>query len=258
MIFYFSGTGNSYNVAKKIGQFQKERIYDIAQELYQKENLFQYRLETNEKLGFVFPVYAWQPPGAVMDFIRKSQFHIKDNNYIFAVATCGGEAGKALSILDKVLQNKKMKLDSAFTVAMPDNFVIGMEVETEQEIKDKLEKADLLIHKINRVIKHERKKFFKVKRGNFSTIKSSIFVQKLFNTCFVKTDKFYVTKDCIGCGLCEEICTSRCIKLDEEQKPVWTKKNCNICLACINRCPKKAIQYGKRTISRGRYVHPML
>ena len=40
-------------------------------------------------------------------------------------------------------------------------------------------------------------------------------------------------------------------------RPVWTEDQCNMCLACINRCPAKAIQYGKKTEKRGRYVHPI-
>ncbi|MGI5933052.1 MAG: 4Fe-4S dicluster domain-containing protein, partial [Eubacterium sp.] len=32
--------------------------------------------------------------------------------------------------------------------------------------------------------------------------------------------------------------------------------HCTKCSACINRCPVQAIQYGKRTKKRPRYVHP--
>ena len=41
-------------------------------------------------------------------------------------------------------------------------------------------------------------------------------------------------------------------------RPVWTKNKCLKCCGCINRCPVSAIQYGKRTASRGRYVNPVL
>ena len=42
-----------------------------------------------------------------------------------------------------------------------------------------------------------------------------------------------------------------------KSKPVWDK-DCTMCLACINRCPQEAIQYGKSTEKRGRYLHPDL
>ena len=48
------------------------------------------------------------------------------------------------------------------------------------------------------------------------------------------TAPFYIEKDkCIGCGLCEKICTAKAIQM-QEGKPVWVKDHCNICLACIN------------------------
>ena len=36
-------------------------------------------------------------------------------------------------------------------------------------------------------------------------------------------------------------------------KPVWGN-TCIHCSACINRCPKLAIEYGKKTIGKNRYV----
>jgi NAD-dependent dihydropyrimidine dehydrogenase PreA subunit len=46
------------------------------------------------------------------------------------------------------------------------------------------------------------------------------------------------------------------IRMDDG-RPVWGK-DCTQCLACINRCPVHAIQYGKGTAQRGRYYHPDL
>ena len=41
-------------------------------------------------------------------------------------------------------------------------------------------------------------------------------------------------------------------------KPRWTKDNCTHCTACINGCPQKALQYGKGTIKRTRYINNIL
>jgi NAD-dependent dihydropyrimidine dehydrogenase PreA subunit len=35
-------------------------------------------------------------------------------------------------------------------------------------------------------------------------------------------------------------------------------ERCVLCLACINRCPVTAIQYGNATKNRRRYVNPIL
>ena len=43
-----------------------------------------------------------------------------------------------------------------------------------------------------------------------------------------------------------------------EHKPVWQEGKCTQCLSCLHRCPKHAIQYGNKTLNRGRYVNPNL
>ena len=53
------------------------------------------------------------------------------------------------------------------------------------------------------------------------------------------------------------ICPIDAIEL-QNGKPVWVKKHCTQCLGCINRCPVQAIEYGKDTPGRRRYVHPDL
>lgn len=60
---------------------------------------------------------------------------------------------------------------------------------------------------------------------------------------------------CTGCGMCARSCPEAAIEL-VDGKPVWKKEKCAQCLACINRCPARAIQYGEKTKKQGRYVHP--
>lgn len=56
MIFYFSGTGNSAWVARQIAKAQQEELLAIAEEINKNK---EYALKDGEKVGFVFPVYAW-------------------------------------------------------------------------------------------------------------------------------------------------------------------------------------------------------
>ena len=59
MIFYFSGTGNSAWVARQLAEGQNEELLSIAMEIDRNKA---YKLKEGEKVGFVFPVYAWGPP----------------------------------------------------------------------------------------------------------------------------------------------------------------------------------------------------
>lgn len=256
MIFYFSGTGNSLYVAKTLGKALDERMIDMAEELKKPNHTFHYTLEKGEKLGFVFPVYAWAPPEAVVSFLKKMECKTKEENYCFAVCTCGNSAGETINIFQKELAKKKMRLDSGFSIVMPDNYVVGFDVDDREQEQQKLDDADIILKKIIQVTEKERKGFFRVHKGKLPVLKSGI-VSMLFHTFGQDTKPFYATGECIGCGLCVEVCTSGCIHLKED-KPVWDKGTCNMCMACLNRCPKSAIQYGKKTESRGRYVNPHL
>jgi len=253
MIYYFSGTGNSYAAAKFLAEGLGEDLMDIAAAV--KNNQQEYTLKPDEKLGFVFPVYAWAPPKTVTDFVKNLELYYSGDPYIFAVCTCGGSAGKTMDIFENALEENGLVLDSGFSVVMPDNCITLFEVDSDAEIAEKLEKADHTLTNILRAVKFGWSDFFRVKRGKFSAVLSGV-VNPAFSMGALKTKPFYVTKDCISCGLCENICTSSCIEMIAG-RPVWTEDQCNMCLACINRCPAKAIQYGKKTEKRGRYVHPI-
>lgn len=55
-----------------------------------------------------------------------------------------------------------------------------------------------------------------------------------------KTDGYFITDDCIGCGNCLSVCPQSCIVLNE-QKASITQENCLHCGNCINICHMKAV-----------------
>ncbi|WKY48045.1 EFR1 family ferrodoxin [Eubacteriaceae bacterium ES3] len=251
MIFYFSGTGNSLHLAKVLAEKTGENLVNIAQTI--DEGMLEFELEENERIGFVFPVYAWAPPEIVLDFIRHLSL-MGEVGYVFAVINCGGSEGKTTSILKKALEKKGMELNSSFTLQMPSNYIIGSDVESQEEASKKLQAAAQKLIEIGEVVKNYKKGFFHTLPGNMPGMKSKL-AGSMFNQFARSTGKFYANDECNQCGLCVKICPLHTISL--EDKPVWGK-DCTMCLACINRCPKKAIQYGKNTEKRGRYSHPDL
>lgn len=55
MIFYFSGTGNSEWVARKLGEHLQDSVYKLTDLLNGKPDFPQ---SADGMLGFVFPVYS--------------------------------------------------------------------------------------------------------------------------------------------------------------------------------------------------------
>lgn len=253
MIFYFSGTGNSLYAAKNIAEAQGEKLISISKEFDNKHNIFEYELKNDDLIGFVFPVYAWGPPKMVIDFIN----HMKltgGKPYIFSVCTCGDEEGRSTQILQKSLCKKGLALDSAYTIQMPNNYILGFDVDPKDVENEKLQKSEQLLININEVLKNRQRGIFNIFPGKFPTLKSGI-VNPLFNHFALSTKSFYATEECTSCGICEKVCPIHSITVDK--KPMWSK-SCTQCLACIHRCPAHAIQYGKGTKGKGRYIHPDL
>lgn len=236
MIFYFSGTGNSKWVANKIAEKINDKSYDITK-LTEIPDIY-----NEEKIGLVFPIYAWGIPEPVAIFAKKLK---KTNAFTFGICTCGADAGIALKRLSKIYH-----LDSSYSIIMPSNYIIGEDVENKSIILKKIDVATKEIEKISSEI-IQMKKIYRVNEGKFPKLKSNI-INKGFNKFARTTEPFYVDKEkCTGCGLCAKMCPASTIEL-VDGFPTWNKK-CYQCLRCINDCPQCAIQYGKKTEKRGRY-----
>ena len=240
MIFYFSGTGNSLHVAKVIASAQKQKLASVAVEYGNLEKV-EYTFIKGEMLGFIFPVYAWAPPKMVIEFIKK--MNIKgETPYTFSISTCGGTEGNTTHLVKKALAEKGLKLDSAFTLKMPSNYIIGMDATSPEKEREILQAAEKRIAEINESLAQRLSAEYQLIKGDKPVIKTAL-VAPLFNTFALSTKQFYVTDACTRCKLCEKVCPVHTITVNE--KPSWGK-NCTQCLACLNRCPAHAIQYGEK------------
>lgn len=239
MICYFSGTGNSRWAAMQLADKTDDKAVDIIQTAPASLTI-----ETGTRLGLVFPVYAWSYPKIMGDFIKA--LHIPEGVFIYAVCTCGEECGHTMKKLEKLLGKG---LSAKMSLPMPNNYIIGADVDSIDEEKRKIAEADERLERFSAAV-NAGESMSLLDVGSLAGLKSSVAAWG-FNT-FATTDKpFFAGDECIGCSLCEKSCPTDNIIL-RDKKPVWQGK-CIQCLSCINRCPTAAIQYGKATAGRGRY-----
>jgi len=252
MIFYFTGTGNSLYAANNIAEAQEDRVFSIANLMNQNKEVYHYELGENELLGFVFPIFAWAPPKMVLDFIKK--LDVTGTPYAFYLSTCGNDEGSTSKKMRKALDAKGLSLEGAFSLQMPNNYILGFDVDPKDLETEKLKAAELMLKEINKTISQRQKNVNLTIPGRFPALKTAL-VNPMFNRFALQTKSFSADDTCTGCGICEKICPVHTIKVTG--KPVWGKA-CTQCLGCINRCPVHAIQYGKGTAHKGRYYHPDL
>lgn len=244
MIFYFSGTGNSKWVANSIADKTGEKIIEIKDNI-EKE----YTARADERIGIVFPVYWYGLPKVVLRFLQDLKLNGYSNQYVFATVTYGIKAGSVMNMLDKYLKQKNINLNGRFGVKMVDNYVVGYNIANDLKKKDIVSKAKNKLEEIIPFIvgKEEKTILEKGPLGFVGPVTHYLYMNK------DHTKKFYANSDCINCNACVRECPCGVIK-EKGDKLVW-EGDCTFCLKCINMCPKKAIQYGKMTIKRGRYIY---
>ena len=244
MIFVFSGTGNSYHVAKSIAAELESDMVEMASAVRYKRSF--YNADENT-VGFVFPVYFHGLPSVVEEFLQTVE--IVKPGHVFAVSTCAGESGKACEQLQDIL-GKKLKVDAFYDVLMPENAVFYEDVPGKEEAEKINGSADSAVGGIISSIKKQEK-------GDFRTMAGSDCFDEMRQrySAFRNTEPFSVDERCIECRVCEHVCPEQIIKV-YHRKPVWDEMECSMCMSCLNLCPKQALQFADLTQNRGRYFHP--
>jgi len=278
MIFYFTGTGNSLWVAKQLSEAFGEPLVSIAEQMQSDEEKLHFTLRGGEKLFFVFPVHSWGIPKIVSQFIRQMQWDGYKSQPVYMVCTCGDECGYTDRILRKKLAHKGIALTGAYSLIMPNNYILmkGFNVDSKEVEQQKLaaapERLKAVVEAIHNGVEggsttSSSKASVAVPAqgqsitslyivGTHPALKSYL-VNWLFVAFALKRNKFIATGVCISCGLCEKICPTKTIVM-EEGHPEWESSSCIQCTACIHRCPVRAIEYGAETWKKGRYHHPDL
>jgi ferredoxin len=248
-VFYFSGTGNSFYVAKRIaGENNPAEIISIPAFLKRNEKSLE-----NDEIVIVSPIYFYGIPQIVLKFLEKIEF--KNIQYFSVIFTAEFPNGLAINLLKEICKNKKLRLNSCFYLKMPTNYVIKSKLLTPASIDTTLEQADKKIERIAGIIKKKRN-YKENDLRLYSWITSAKKYHQQWEIDFPQFDsKFLSTDACTACKVCERKCPVGNITVTE--KPHWNGE-CEACLRCINICPQKAIQYTHVTEEKERYFNPRI
>lgn len=248
LIFYFSGTGNSKQVAKWISEFAAARsidykLYDISQ-----TDISQLKpLDANALIIIISPIHGFNYPKITLDFIAR--FPKGKSNLVLMNTRAGmkigsfitpGLTGIAFLFSSVLLKSKGYKIVGQIPFDMPSNWISIHPALNEGTVK--------FIHQKNyeRVKKHANKIFSGKK--DFLALRDliqdlliapvSLGYYLLGRYVFAKS--FYASYKCDNCGNCIKQCPVMAISTINDH-PYWTFK-CESCMKCMNNCPKRAIE----------------
>lgn len=239
IIFYFSGTGNSLKVAKDIAT----AIEDCELISMGKSHKLS---GTYERIGFVYPVYGGGMPGVVERFVKALDLSANKNSFIFAVCTSGSGSAGGLTNISKIIGANGGKLSYGESIRCFSNYVGLYAMGSDADNKAKAQ---------NEATKQVTKNIQSLTvKPPFKNSPLSI-IHGPFIKSLAKKDKgFNVSEACNGCATCGKVCPVGNIKM-QDGKPMFLHR-CEQCMACVQWCPKQAINFKNKTQDRGRYHHP--
>lgn len=252
MIFYFSGTDNSLWVTKTISNyFSDSKLIEIGSAVV--SGAYNYDIDDNERIGFIFPVHSWGIPWIVRKFIEQLHINNASDNLIYCILTCGDDCGLTNKMFRKLMNGKGWECRHIYSIQMPNTYVVfpGFDTDSAELEQSKKGNAKLLLPKIASAIKNDVPFDCYLQKGQ-SFLKSRI-IYPLFCRFKMSSKPFYTTKRCNGCGLCAKRCPTRNITIVDGH-PQWGDC-CTQCLSCLHHCPTESIEYGKQSVGKGRYFY---
>lgn len=247
-IFYFSSTGNSLYVAKRLAE-KLENCELISMTKAYNENMFKYECE---KAIIIFPLHSFGLPIIVDNYISK--LNLNKDTYIFAIqVTGGGSSNNSFIRVNELLRkNNNPELSNLIEIKYISNYIKSGRNATLKRAQESLDNNEWKIDKLIKTIEEKQVEEISINKNIIYSYFYGCWRYKYKN----KDKGFNINDDCIGCKICGKICPVNNIDF-KDIKPTWNG-NCIDCMACINNCPRNAINIGKSTIKKSRYRNPYI
>jgi Pyruvate/2-oxoacid:ferredoxin oxidoreductase delta subunit/flavodoxin len=258
IIYYFSGTGNSRNVAVWLSQVAEEnniesQIINIAK----IDRLSIVPPEPDALVVFISPIHGFNYPPIMLNFIIR--FPKGKNKVVLMNTRAGmligkfvtpGLTGIAFYLSAFVLVLKGFSIKAILAVDMPSNWISvhpGLNDRTVKFLHQKnKERVEKFAHKIMQGKSHY-KHLLELHDILFAPIALAYYLVGRF--FLAKT--YFASADCNNCDMCIKACPVKAI-IKVDNRPFWTF-NCESCMKCMSNCPKKAIETGHGYIAA--FVH---
>lgn len=230
---YLSGTGNTKHCIEKIVKMLDQSANIIPLE---NKNIIS-EIERNDTIILGYPTQFSNAPMMVRDFIKSND--IWKDKKVFCITTMGAFSGDGTRCSARILKKRGAIILGGLQIHMPDSVCDSRLLKkTDEDNKMIIRKAN---KKIERAVYNIQNGKYPKEGLSFFSHLIGLFGQRLwfYNKTSHYSDKLKISNNCIGCGLCEQICPMRNIEIIN--KKAIAGKKCTMCYRCISRCPQAAI-----------------
>ena len=137
MILYFSGTGNSRYVARRMADALHEPLCNMNDRIKAGDTA---PVETGARLIIVTPTYAWRIPRIVQDWLLRTA--LTGTAQAWFVMTCGSEIGSADKYNRALCQEKHLTCMGTAQIIMPENYIAMFNAPQAEEARQIVARAE--------------------------------------------------------------------------------------------------------------------
>ena len=242
-IFVFSGTGNTWHLAKRTGQLLGDAELVFLSGLRHDAAV----LAQGDTVGIASPVYAGGLPSLVKSFLAKVV--LRRGAWSYLLLTHGGRPFGAGRQGARILREQGVALDAVFSVAMPPGFPPRLGGIFARRPEGWLAREEESAAAVAEAVRERRGGGIE---GAFS------WITDLFHEGLLARRRrlpFRAEGHCTGCGTCREVCPVENVVMDGMHRPRWLG-SCEGCGACYAWCPVGAIRVGRFPWGGEPYHHP--
>ena len=118
MVLYFTGTGNSRYLARRIAKGLDMPLYDLNTCIKAGDTA---PVQTGQDVVLVTPTYAWRIPRVVSQWLGKTA--LTGAERIWFVMDCGSEIGNAAKYNRQLAAQKHLRYMGTAQIIMPENYI---------------------------------------------------------------------------------------------------------------------------------------
>ncbi|MEW5735316.1 MAG: EFR1 family ferrodoxin [Thermodesulfobacteriota bacterium] len=235
-ILWYSQTGHSFRLAQTAEKALREKGTSARVENMRRETG---KLPSEDLLIFSFPVFNWNLPWPVRDFLSAMP-EPREKKQALLILTMGGWAANTPYIFQRALAEKNIELRNFVCVRCRDSYIPFAKWLPFMDKKELPDEGSFA--RVRAFVESAAGPGSKRRKAVFNPFDPMHWIgaatPKDGSLMFMGPRQF-VKERCTGCGFCLTLCPGQAIE-GSGRDLSWDREKCIGCCGCINICPENA------------------